>query len=384
MNDPMEILSGYVTTPECRAAYPKLRSALKSLNELVGMDDIKHSIANSLMRCIAFDMLDRQELGVPRITRSQTKKPAKRKRKAKGWSRKKKRQQMPRAETKTKIKMAVQDQLSSVSDFLQTIEIQLQDEDDDEFEVEEEISIRSKRLVGMRLHTLLLGAAGCGKTTLARKLHGLWNAVGLVNDKFFSISKDTISSVYQGGALQNIQELISNASNGVIFLDECYSLVQGEKDSYGNEVLAAIVSEMTRAESTITWIFAGYEKDVQRNLFGANSGLERRFANIFLLKKPSESEMAKIFGAMLRRQKGWRNAVSLNELEPLFAKHKHELKFGGGSVENLVASVLDAHVQQNFPLITQRICINDVVLGLNNFKKKNNKTVDKMCSFLYT
>ena len=73
-------------------------------------------------------------------------------------------------------------------------------------------------------------------------------------------------------------------SNGIIFIDEAYALVQDNKGTFGNEILATIVNEMTKEGSTVTFIFAGYEKAIKQNLLSANEGLVRRFANVFLLK----------------------------------------------------------------------------------------------------
>lgn len=53
--------------------------------------------------------------------------------------------------------------------------------------------------------------------------------------------------------------------------------------TYGNEILTAVVQKMTDPKCTCTFILAGYEGAMKTDLLGANEGLERRFASVFVV-----------------------------------------------------------------------------------------------------
>jgi energy-coupling factor transporter ATP-binding protein EcfA2 len=373
----MESLKRFAKTEKLQ--YPKLEKAINSLNEMVGMNSVKEAVAEEIKTVLAYDLLDKPQRTSPVQTRSRSVLAVKRK-KTRTHTKTKK-------QTKKQKTMLTEDNdqeedantgCTTLGDFLKHIQEHGGGEDldweDNEDKQEETPSIRTKRMKNVKLHTLLLGKPGTGKTTLAKKLHGIWEAIGLVTEKFTYVTKGDLASKWQGASLEMIRNMIHEYSNGVIFIDEAYSMVSDSKDSYGNEMLNYIVHSMTDPECTTTFIFAGYAEMIKNNLFGANEGLSRRFQSIFVLEKPNALEMAEIFIHLCRKQKGWKCIVSKDQLQPMFQESYSYFKDAGGDVEGLVLCTYKAHVNRYFPhKMNQRIIKEDVMKGFAIFVRNKNK-----------
>jgi len=380
MSSSLNELIEFSKSAEGAEKYPKLKRALLSLqNDMIGMNNVKEAIADEVKTVLAYDILDRPSRTTPVITRSRSSSLSTRgsKRKKQAARKKKKKQKVDDSTNILKKKENEEEEEEEeppkgIADFLK--QLQELDDDDYEEEEEEEQSIRSKRMKDMKLHTLLLGSAGTGKTTVARKLAAIWEAIGLCNEKFVAITKGHIASKWQGQALETVRGLIGEYANGVIFIDEAYSLVTDAKDTYGNEVLSFIVHAMTDPKCTTTFIMAGYADMVKNNLFSANEGLARRFNSIFVMEKPTPVEMSKIFKVICNKAKGWKCIAIEDNLTKLFEQSKDQFKDSGGDIESLVLASYKAHVNRYFPIrMTQKVNLNDVVEGIKIFKKNKSK-----------
>ena len=130
-----------------------------------------------------------------------------------------------------------------------------------------------------------------------------------------------------GQTAAKTRKVLQKHKNGVIFVDEFYTLVTSENDSYGEEALGEICAHMSENPDTII-IVAGYEKEMER-VFKIQPGLKRRFAWRFVIPKYTPEEIFEIFKIQLAKH-GW--SVEERCLE-LF-KNK-EFKFAGGDTQNI-------------------------------------------------
>ena len=229
-----------------------------------------------------------------------------------------------------------------------------------------------KALQGTKRHALIMGPTGCGKTTLAMRLARVWAAVGIVNSKFTAVSRGDVVSKWQGESVLRLRKLIKQHANGVLFIDEAYALVSSPSDTFGNEVLTCVVKHMTDPKCTTTFILAGYETKIRRQLLASNEGLERRFAAVFTIAKPTNDDLADIFETVLKT--GWKTTVKRADLAKIFETNPSLTKFNGGDVEHLVRQCERAHVARYFPhRMTRNIAYTDLVAAVKTFLEQKSR-----------
>lgn len=390
----MESLIEFAKSKEAHQQYPRLLKSLMSLDAMVGLKALKESIADDIRTVLAFSMLDnpQQKTMMTRARSAALKSKPKKKRKRRSLynpSRAKRksvaaRNKQQEQENKNNPESENNTEETTLVEFLSKMGEAYAEEEDSDYKEEQEESIRSKRLQEIKLHTLLLGPPGTGKTTLAGKLANVWEALGLVNKKFIHITKGDLISKWQGAALEKMRDLVHEYSNGVIFIDEAYSMVGDSNDSYGNDMLHFIVHSMTNPECTTTFIMAGYAEMIKKHLFGANEGLSRRFHSVFVLEKPSAADMSQLYIQMCKSPKGWKCDVPSESVSALFQGQNgaKEFKNAGGDIEAFVLCTYKAHVNRFFPKpMTQRIIKEDMDRGLEMYlRNKNKKKQNQMCA----
>jgi len=146
------------------------------------------------------------------------------------------------------------------------------------------------------LHTVLLGAPGTGKTTVARLLGRIYGCLGILRNGsvFVEVGRSDLVGKYQGWSADKTKEVIRSAEGGVLFIDEAYSLVNGEGDSFGHEAVNTLVQYAMNYRDRMMIILAGYEKDMER-LYEANPGLRRRFPNALVFEDYTPEQLYEIF-----------------------------------------------------------------------------------------
>ena len=147
-------------------------------------------------------------------------------------------------------------------------------------------------------HIALLGRPGTGKTEVARIVAKMLHACGLRRrDTCRRVtSADIIGQYNSGEAIQNIRRLMHEAADGVLFIDEAYTLAENE---WGRQAIDVLIAEMEERRGSLTVILAGYPDRMQR-LFEANDGLRSRLAFTFRLPDYSPSELCDIFDRKLK------------------------------------------------------------------------------------
>lgn len=145
------------------------------------------------------------------------------------------------------------------------------------------------------------GPPGVGKTSVARVLHKVLYGYGILkDDSFVEVDRSGLIGQYQGETVKKTNAKLTEAQNGTFFLDEAYSLVQGENDMYGNEALDAIVKFMEDHRGDMCVILAGYKGDMQQ-LLKRNEGLNSRFKRHLNFPSYSTREIAEISAVVAKK-----------------------------------------------------------------------------------
>lgn len=188
------------------------------------------------------------------------------------------------------------------------------------------------------LHMAFKGNPGTGKTTVARLLGKLYAACGVLKrgDVFIECNRANLVAAYQGQTADKVKKVVQSALGGILFIDEAYSLVQSENDSFGMEALNELMAEMENYRDSLIVIFAGYKDDIDK-LFEKNPGLRSRVPRDLIFEDYSLEELNRIALDMLRSQKLLLAPEAEETLRELLSKKVEEKDFSNArGVRNTV------------------------------------------------
>lgn len=151
------------------------------------------------------------------------------------------------------------------------------------------------------LHMAFKGNPGTGKTTVARLLGKLYAALGILkrNDVFVECNRAGLVGKYQGHTAVNVEKVVQSALGGILFIDEAYSLVQGNGDTFGKEAVDTLVAEIENHRKNLVVIFAGYSDDIDR-FFENNQGLKSRVPLELIFEDYSNEDLFTIAIGMIQ------------------------------------------------------------------------------------
>ena len=180
------------------------------------------------------------------------------------------------------------------------------------------------------MHMIFSGNPGTAKTTVARLFARIMRENGLLSrGHLVEVGRGDLVGRYVGWTAQTVQAKIKEATGGVLFIDEAYSLVDDRDGSYGDEAINTIVQEMENHRADVVVIFAGYP-DKMEGFLAKNPGLRSRIAFHVPFSDYNSEELCQI-ADMISRKNGMKiDNDAYDKLTKAFDIAKANEDFGNG------------------------------------------------------
>jgi len=188
-------------------------------------------------------------------------------------------------------------------------------------EVQKQREAQGLKTAKVSYHLVFYGSPGTGKTTVARIVGRIYKDLGVLK-KGHTVETDRggLVAKYMGQTALKTDTVIQQALDGVLFIDEAYSLVPegGGGQDYGQEAISTLLKRMEDYRDRLVVIIAGYKDEMQR-FIDSNPGLQSRFNRYIDFPDYTGGELVDIFKMYMKK-----NQYTLAPDAELFLKEQFD------------------------------------------------------------
>ena len=153
----------------------------------------------------------------------------------------------------------------------------------------------------MSMNFVLTGNPGTGKTSIARKMGEILQAMDILpTSRVIEASRATLVGKYMGETPKIVNSMCDKAMGGILFIDEAYTLSDGG-DMYGKEAIDTLMKRMEDDRGKFVVIAAGY-KDKMEEFMLMNAGLASRFTHKLHIDDYDPDELLAIYKHMAQKE----------------------------------------------------------------------------------
>ncbi len=150
-------------------------------------------------------------------------------------------------------------------------------------------------------HCVFTGNPGTGKTTVARIVAGIYKDLGILKKgHLIETDRSGLVAEYVGQTAVKTNRIIDTALDGVLFIDEAYSLVDGGNGDFGKEAISTLVKRMEDDRDRLVVILAGYADEMEK-FIESNPGLRSRFNRYIHFEDYTAIELMQIYKGMVEK-----------------------------------------------------------------------------------
>ncbi len=150
-------------------------------------------------------------------------------------------------------------------------------------------------------HIVFTGNPGTGKTTVARIVAQIYKALGILQQgQLVETDRSGLIAEYVGQTAIKVNKTVDSALNGVLFIDEAYSIVGDNQDSFGKEAVSTLIKRMEDDRDKLIVVLAGYTKEMQ-DFIETNPGFKSRFNRYIDFTDYQPEELVLIYEGLCKK-----------------------------------------------------------------------------------
>lgn len=166
--------------------------------------------------------------------------------------------------------------------------------------IQNERAERGLKTSDVSYHCVFTGNPGTGKTTVARILAGIYKDLGILKKgHLVETDRSGLVAEYVGQTAVKTNQIIDSALDGVLFIDEAYSLISESGVDFGKEAVATLLKRMEDDRERLVVILAGYTNEMAA-FINSNPGLQSRFTRYIEFQDYRADELLQIYQKNLK------------------------------------------------------------------------------------